>query len=122
MRDNRFKIVPIVTTVLEVVAVLLVIFALYQLIAGIHVEAVNWRGGIGQYGQEVPPVSGFWARFQSLLGPSSASCKASSSRHWPGGWRLFAMTRVLVLRGQPTVTGTRERLAAGGSGHYGDQG
>ena len=74
MTERRFSMVPIIATILKVVAVLVVLFLLYQLMLQWHDVVKGWAGSPGVEGYQSPtePVTGFFARFASLL-PAVAS-------------------------------------------------
>ncbi len=108
MRDRRFSTVPIVATILKVVALILALFALYVLIQGLMEAVQSWRGGAGQFGA-VPPVAGFGQRLETLLPPLYNFIQSIflAALAW-GFAELFNMVRAIALWRTPEALPEKE--------------
>lgn len=102
MRNSRYGMVPIIATILKVIAVLILLFFIYQTIAGMVAAVQSWQGGASVYGQ-VPPVTGFWRKFATLLSPFFNLLLGIliASLAW-GFAELFEMVRDIVV-GKPVT-------------------
>jgi hypothetical protein len=93
----QHETVTIVVRILKVVAAVIMLFFLYQTIANFAVTIGSWKGGVSQYGQALPAVKGFGARFETLVSPLFLFVQGVliSALTW-GFAELFAMARECV--------------------------
>jgi|GEM_PF-2471933 len=64
---RRYPFTPVITIGLQIIAGLLCLAIIYMSI-NFFVNAVHsWKGGVGQFGQPLPPVTKFSERFNSLF-------------------------------------------------------
>ncbi len=72
MPTRRYPLVPVLATILKVLAALLLLFFLYQAVLGFMETVRSWtQGQPSPFGGGAPPVSGTGERLVSLLRPLS---------------------------------------------------
>jgi hypothetical protein len=69
MPQRRFSAVPIIASILKTMAVLILLFELYQVVNAFISTIQSWKGGTSMYGQLTPPITEFGKRLDSLMRP-----------------------------------------------------
>ncbi len=72
MPTRRYPMVPVLATIMKVLAILLLLFFVYQTIEGFSETIKSWsQGQASPFGGGAGPVTGFGPRLVSLLRPLS---------------------------------------------------
>lgn len=113
---SRYPFAPVVTIILQVVAVLLFLALGYITIRTFGSAFASWsKGGFGQFGQQTPPVAGFLPRLESLLQPLLFLVAAFSipAILWAIGDGLDALTRGALAPAASAASTTPPATAGG---------
>ncbi|HEX2949837.1 MAG TPA: hypothetical protein VHV83_09775 [Armatimonadota bacterium] len=110
MKDNRFPVVPVIATILKVIAVIIFLFFVIQAIQGFVTVVGGWKGGVGQFGQPVPAVTGFGQKLATLAGPFSTLLIGTliATLTWGFADLINMIRRLVVGRTEENAPATNE--------------